>query len=61
MTTCVNEMRRQGATSWPRTCPECRLGPYSRELESACAVRMLPHTIPNRLHGATIDAEGCAI
>lgn len=59
--TCVNEMRRQGAKSWPRTCPECRLGPCTRELETTRAVRMLPHTIPNRLHGVAVNAEGDAI
>ena len=42
-------------------CPICRLGPCTRELETTRAVRMLPHTIPNRLHGAAINAEGDAI
>ena len=49
------------ATPWWRTCPVCRLGPCTRELETMRAVRMLPHTIPNRLQGAAINAEGDAI
>lgn len=51
----------------PRFCPRCGINEPCRRLPPLikCTDRpeakLIPIKIPNRLHGAAINAEGCAI